>query len=147
MSTTSSVYMWMGAYGAPTPKPSVLRGSPSWIPSLKRPLNKAEFKRTEASRPQVVKELSPHPDGKRRVTGERAELKQTQEYPVAYAERVFELWRANQQGRRAPEIIDSDSDNDDLDIRFEEWPEARLDNVSAFIGMKPGQLPASLGMI
>ena len=145
MSKTSKVYMWMNAYGALTPKPSVLRGTPSWIVSLKRPLDKAEFKRTEGSRPQVVKQLNPHPDGKRRVTGEKAELKQTQEYPVAYAEKVFECWQAHRHSRRT-EIIESDSENDDLNIQLEEWPEARMDNVSAFIGMQPGQLPAGLGM-
>ena len=79
------------------------------------------------------------------MTGGRAELKQTQEYAVAYAKKVFECWQAHRHSRRT-EVIGSDSENDDLNIQFEAWPGARMDNVSAFIGMQPGQLPAGLGM-
>eukprot|EP00969_Alexandrium_andersonii_P009769 426662-Alexandrium_andersonii.AAC.1 len=35
---------WMGAFGAPTPKPSELRGSAPWMRQLHKKLKRANFK-------------------------------------------------------------------------------------------------------
>ena len=129
------VYMWMGAYGARTPETK---------------MDRAVFGVNESSRPQIVREMAPHPvSGKRRVTGEKDELKQTQEYPVDYAAKVFVEWSAHRDSRRRQvQVLDeSDSDGDsDLEFALEQWPEARMEQVSAFMGMEPNELPAGLGM-
>ena len=109
----------------------------------------AVFGVNESSRPQIVREMAPHPvSGKRRVTGEKDELKQTQEYPVDYAANVFIEWSAHRDSRRRQvQVLDeSDSDGDsDLEFALEQWPEARMEQVSAFMGMEPNELPAGLG--
>jgi hypothetical protein len=36
------VTTWMGMYGAPSPKPTILMGTPSWLESLKRTWRKSQ---------------------------------------------------------------------------------------------------------
>ena len=136
----------MGAYGAATPKPTQLRGSPLWLSLLKKPLDRAAFKAAEASRPQVVKELQPHADGKRRVSGEKDTLKATQEYPEDYAKAVFTNWSSHRDLHT--QVIDStdEEDSSDLDFEFEPWHEGHFEADAAFMGMQPDELPAGLGM-
>ena len=116
----------------------------------KTTMDRAVFGVNESSRPQIVREMAPHPvSGKRRVTGEKDELKHTQEYPVDDAAKVFVEWSAHRDSRRRQvQVFDeSDSDGDsDLEFALEQRPEARMEQVSAFMGMEPNELPAGLGM-
>ena len=93
--------------------------------------------------------MAPHPvSGKRRVTGEKDELNQMQEYPVDFAAKVFVEWSAHRDPRRCQvQVLDgSDSDGDsDLEFALEQWPEARMEQMSAFMGMEPNEMLQVLG--
>ena len=109
-------------------------------------MDKAAFKATEASRPQVVKELTPHPDGKRRVTCGRDTLKETQEYPEGYAQAVLKHWSC--QHELHAQVVDSSDEEDasDVEFEFERWHEGHFEADAAFIRIQPNELPAGLGM-
>ena len=138
-------YMWMGGHGAATAKPTVLRGTVPWLSLLKAPLNRAALKATAASTPQVVRELEPHSDGRRRVTGEKDTLKATQEYPVGYAQAIFKHWRFHVS--REEQAIESSDEEDasDVEFEFQPWHEGHFEADAAFIGLHPNELPAGLG--
>ena len=86
----TAVRTWMGAYGGPHQKPTQLKGSVRWLTRLARPLSKSDRLRIGAS--TTVVQCAPHPDGRRRITGNGQVLKDTQEYPVEYAETVADIF-------------------------------------------------------
>ena len=69
---------FMGSFGAPTPKPTILIGNVPWLCQLKRKLNRSEFTPNE----DVVRY---HIDqcGRKRFSGGK-KLKETQKYPSGY---------------------------------------------------------------
>lgn len=59
------VHTWLGMFGGPTPKPTVLWGTVSWLPNMHMPLDRSRF---QASSPLVDATVSP--SGKRKFRGD-----------------------------------------------------------------------------
>jgi hypothetical protein len=97
---TRLVWTWMGAHGAPTPKPTLLLGTPSWLPGLKKTLCRADFAKARDTNVVVYSEGS---KGQVRYTGSSG-LKETQAYPRGYGRATAKLIRAA--------VVDVDSDSD-----------------------------------
>ena len=100
----SRVHTSMGAFGAPSHKPSMLTGNVPFIDSLKK--SPTDDDRVRFSMHQVV-----DVDEYGSVTGRGADLKATQEYPIDYCEEVAHQWlRQN----TADPISDDDESDDGL---------------------------------
>eukprot|EP00969_Alexandrium_andersonii_P153140 6771931-Alexandrium_andersonii.AAC.1 len=71
------VFTWMGAFGAPTRKATVLWSSEPWIQKMAR---KIDTKEGHWNSDDVVFKLRPKDGNHNRICGGKG-LKQTQEYP------------------------------------------------------------------
>jgi len=74
--------VFLGCFGAPTPKPLKLLNSCQWAPQLRKPFPKGLGRLV---RIKVV-------NGKKRVTGIKSKLKDSQAYPRGFGEAVVNLW-------------------------------------------------------
>ncbi len=102
----------MGAFGAPTPKATVLYASDEWALALGR--KQPQGLKSEG----VVKKIA-----KGRVQG-GPRLKATQEYPDGYGEAVLRAWRQSQTKLQPAETVSHAPANSD------EWQEADLRSVA-----------------
>ena len=141
---------WMGLFGAPTPKPTVLKSSHQFVFKLVRKMTKEHRERfaqlkaeAEAAGEGMVRELEPDVDGKRRFCG-TANLKKSQEYPVGYAEAVFEAfqeWR--EKSREAERLSDSDSDYGSV-VGNDDWADCAPEDLHKSMQMDPEFRPPGL---
>lgn len=146
-----AIRTWMGAYGGPHQKPTQLKGSVPWLTRLARPLSKNDRSRIGAS--TTVLQIAPHPDGRRRITGNGQVLKDTQEYPVGYAEAVADTFTEH-YARGMHDVIHSnedgyESDSDTMsegELRYSEddWADADLSGVYKLMAMDPKWVPPPL---
>ncbi len=74
---TTTTWVWLGSYGAPTPKPLKLIATASWVPHLHKP------------KPQGLSKLS-YQDDAGRVYGLRDKLAASQAYPEEFGQAVAE---------------------------------------------------------
>ena len=147
----TAVRTWMGAYGGPHQKPTQLKGSVRWLTRLARPLSKSDRLRIGAS--TTVVQCAPHPDGRRRITGNGQVLKDTQEYPVEYAETVADIF-AEHYALGMHDVINSnddgyESDSDtmsegELPYSEDDWADADLSGVHKLMAMDPKWVPPPL---
>ena len=98
----SEVRTYMGAFGAPTPKPTILYSGHRYVKSLARTLTKEQKKGLD---PDV--EMSTRDEMTGAVTGGK-DLKKSQAYPVEYGQAVQAAF-----SRHDVEVIDSDGDQSD----------------------------------
>jgi hypothetical protein len=146
-----AVRTWMGAFGGPHQKPTQLKSSVFWLCTLARPLSKNDRSRIGAS--TTVLQIAPHPDGRRRITGNGQVLKDTQEYPVGYAEAVADTFTEH-YARGMHDVINSnedgyESDSDTMsegELRYSEddWADADLSGVYKLMAMDPKWVPPPL---
>lgn len=74
---------WMGCFGAPTPKPTILVGTPVWLPSLARKFVRNKFQKRHNKHMDIV--TYKVVKGRKFFTG-GSKLKKTQEYPLGYGQ-------------------------------------------------------------
>ena len=88
------IHTYMGAFGASSPKPSRLFGTPYWIAELIQKIKKGtKFSNKKVSVRYYNKK------GKRSVTGGPG-LKQTQQYPKGYCRKVCQLYLKHRAGNK-----------------------------------------------
>ena len=110
------VVMAMGAYGAPTEKPTKLWITCTWLNSLK----KKYIPEPGKTAPKLVTR-----DGSGGVTGIRGALKESQTYPVGFGVevgRLYTQWREGGCSRPAVTFPDF--------IKSDDWVDAELYNVT-----------------
>ena len=91
LSLARRIYTWMGAFGAPTPKATLLwSNNVPFLMTLKRNIRRCDF--VDQERHQVSKRYQDN-NGHARVTG-GAGLKRTQAYPEGFGEAVIAGWIA-----------------------------------------------------
>ena len=116
----------MRAFGADTLKPTLLIGSP-WINLLQR---SALADSSGMSKKTLVTSYKDK-KGKRKVTGKPKELKQSQEYPPAFGQAVYQSFMATK-----PDVHTWNLPDYDVDVTDDErdtWPDA-------LNGLQPAQL-------
>ena len=110
---------WMGAFGAPTRKPTWLMSTHAWTEQLSRKLSRD----AGLGVPGTTVLLVDASDGRKRVCG-GPRLKETQAYPVGYGRAVhqyWEEWQAELDGEEddASSVASSVSDTDYAEISTE----------------------------
>ena len=130
----------MGAFGAPTCKPSKIFGtSLDQIYPLKRSLSKSRKAELSTSAPETCYEFIQ--GGRVRCTGNKHALKQTQVYPREYAETVVKSWEAwKAESTQEGDDPSDSSESDYPEKRPASWPEAGLRPVIAAYQAKHGIL-------
>lgn len=126
----NEVNIWMGAYGAPTRKATVLRSPQQWVHGLKKrlPKDKRHFDSKEVSTGYV------NAAGKKCVDGGEG-LKATQEYPKEYGESVYRCWNSYiEEPRSEQPETDSDEENDLFQATPDMWEDAELNSFAKWIG-------------
>lgn len=101
--TVHTVKTWFGMFGGTSPKPTILWGTPSWMPQLQRRLVKGKRWLVRTATHYVDK------DGCKRVVGTK-NLKGTQAYPAGYGAAVAKLWLQD------PNVAQSDDENTPINI-------------------------------
>jgi hypothetical protein len=98
-----TIRTWFGMFGGTSPKPTLLWGTPTWMPQLHRQLDKTKN--------WSARTASHYYDntGKKRVVG-TSELKGTQAYPAGYGAAVATLWRSD------TEVLDPDDETTPVNI-------------------------------
>ena len=81
----NTTHTWFGMFGGTSPKPTRLWGTPTWVQSLHRTLDKSK------SWEVVTADHYIDQAGRKRVVGTKS-LKSTQAYPPGYGEEVARLW-------------------------------------------------------
>ena len=129
---------YMGAFGAPTLKPSKLLSNRKWVDKLKRTADK-ELR--QACQGNTVRHLEANGRSDRRVTGNKDELKATQVYPWEYARCV--LHEHQQQCIADFEEVESESSGSDEDWSMpdDDWSDADLDQLAPTLGWQRGEMP------
>ena len=133
-----SQHIWMGSWGAATPKPTTLLASASWVRQLHKPLTKEQREKfAENTKQLVVGAPCSRGSDKKRVTGSTG-LKDSQVYPVGYGRAVQ---RVHSFASMSEEFLRT-NDGIDLDIDWTEWlsarqrchfEEARLNELAEFL--------------
>ena len=126
----TDVPTWMGSFGGPTPKRSVLSCShPDVVLPLHRTLSKADKARLAGE--SVVTDEYVMESGrlKHKVTGKRRKLKQTQIYPRGYGKAVSLSYRQWLRGFEKRHNLHDDSSDSDYCADLPDWPEAELTSV------------------
>ena len=123
----------MGAYGAPSMKPSVLTGNAPFLRALKKTP-------TANDRARFALHSTCDVDANGAVTGRSMELKATQEYPIGYCERVADVWLSSLV--EATVVSDDDESEDDLyDENSSVWSDAELSDLEEMMEVGHGQMP------
>ena len=78
-----------GAFVGPTPKPTKLRSNKAWVGKLMMKPPKNDQTRFKLMKGTTAKQLEPHTDGRKRVSGRAPGLKDTQIYPLGYAQHIL----------------------------------------------------------
>ena len=111
---------WMGAYGAPTRKPTWLLSTEQWTTNLARTLKRDAPLGVEGTTVKMADTI----DGRSRVCG-GPRLKESQAYPEEYGKAVHENWWHNYKAHNDGDICDvsdvasSVSDTDYMEISTE----------------------------
>ncbi|CAK8993448.1 unnamed protein product [Durusdinium trenchii] len=87
-------YMWMGAWGAPTLKPTRVWGTPPWICNLYAKPSKSLRKKLLANSKRLKITFKKTKNGQTSVCGGPG-LAATAAYPDGFGRRVFELYQMN----------------------------------------------------
>ena len=138
-------FLWMGAYGHDTWKPTQIISSGRWTRSLYKPLT--PLQRFMLKPDSGVIHLPHNPSTmKRRISGADG-LKSSQAYPMAYGQRVLQLWSDRTEDQ--PQVIEfSESDSEEeiewpaWRVAHEEcnWKELRLEELVTGLGIPAGRL-------
>ena len=119
------VWTWMGAFGAKSPKGTVLVGPVMGIAKLARELPRKQW-------PSIAKK-STNKEGKVGVSG-TAEVKASQSYTEAFGLALLAAWLGHETG---PELSWKDVPKPrnvwKVPCRAERWDDARLDEVFAYL--------------
>ena len=118
------VHMWMGSYGAATPKGTHLWGPTESLLKFALPLPKKEWDEQLVSKKVM-------PDGRIQVTG-NALLKGSQSYPKAFGEATLCVWKVTPK-RALPSV--SKIPNVWLSPSQDKWPNANLSEVMQFLSL------------
>ena len=124
-SAWTEVSTCMGAFGAPTTKPSTLYSSSEWVRALARSLSLEERSQLAGGKEVVTQDPITG-----QITGGR-DLKKTQEYPAGYGDAVSSAFE-----QRVVDVDseDDDGDDDDLqDLARDDWEDAGLKGVCAWL--------------
>ena len=134
------VFTWMGAFGAPSAKPTKLLSNNR---KILRPLAK-QLKREDrehlCSKDMWTKELNPNDHASMSVTGLKG-LKQSQDYPWGYAQAVatsYSAWHgrlaSDLAGAAGAEAEDNNSsDSDYASNASDAWEDAALHDVAGLL--------------
>ena len=130
------VHTSMGAFGAPSMKPSMLMGNVGFLNALKRAP-------TDDDRVRFAEHSVVDVDSQGGVTG-RPELKATQEYPIEYCETVAEEWVqwnsiSNDHDVSSPDASDSESDL--YDENSDAWSDAGLEDLEELMELPHNRMP------
>ena len=130
----SEVRTYMGAFGAPTPKPTILYSGHRYVKSLARTLTKEQKKGLD---PDV--EMSTRDEMTGAVTGGK-DLKKSQAYPVEYGQAVQAAF-----SRHDVEVIDSDGDQSDGTVdedlcTLDPWADAGMVELCQWLGVPADRL-------
>ena len=96
---------WMGAFGGPTWKPTILRSSSAWVHLMHRALTDDDKKRCQ-DQTTCKKHWDPIRQ-KWHVSGKLKELKESQVYPLEYGMAMFDFWK------RHTDLAEHIKDDDD----------------------------------
>lgn len=114
----------MGAFGAPTPKNTILWCSGVWVHKLARKFTATCRSKATGLPPTTIRYRAK--DGRQRVQGGPG-LKQTQAYPTLFGDEVARHFLAHRAlGRPASSV-------EDPTVGVPSWPEAKLDRVERFL--------------
>ena len=133
----------MSEFGGDHIKPTTLIGNAKWLHCLTRTLSKESRKRIGVSDMVIRYEGV---DGKTKVVGNKDVMKQSQEYPLGYAQEVIKNLIENDV--HEPDSDSSESDEDggykggfDHDAV---WNDAHLDKVLKLCAIHPSSVPSPL---
>ena len=139
----SEVQTWMAEYGGDCCKPTTLIGNAKWLHCLARTLSKESRKRIGVSDMVIRYEGL---DGSQKVTGNKEVMKQSQEYPLGYAQEVIKNFAQNDVHETASESSESDVDGG-YNYGFDDdnlWKDAHLDEVLTLCAIAPSSVPGPL---
>ena len=114
-------FFYMGAYGSPTPKPSYIFTSESWLVKL----GLKGVNATTCTGERLAKTYIDDA-GQKRCTG-TAHLRASQSYPLGFGQAFAELWK-----NRTIPVLDFDNSEADVPRFKDSWEDARLEEVVDF---------------
>ena len=141
-------HLWMAGYGAPSAKPTRCWGNARYVYQLANTLSWEEKRKLASLRTESTYFISKMRKalGEPHIYGNKKELKQSQEYPRAYATKVaksWESWRARKK-REIIRVEESDSEDDLYDaISTDPWIDAGMDRVAKDLGLPLDRLTVS----
>ena len=137
------VQTWIAEFGGDDIKPTTLIGNAKWLHCLTRTLSKESRKRIAVSDMVIRYEGV---DGKTKVVGNKDVMKQSQEYPLGYAQEVIKNLIENDV--HEPDSDSSESDEDGgYEAGFDDdsvWKDAHLDKVLKLCAIHPSSVPSPL---
>jgi hypothetical protein len=95
------VKTWMGAFGAASPKATVLYSSSDWINAMQRSLDRTKLKKQDAGKNLDIARQYVDTAGRRRVQGGHG-LKATQAYPDGFGVSLAAEYKARAYGNLPP---------------------------------------------
>ena len=132
-----SVSTFMGAFGAPTLKPTKLLSNRPWVAELTRKADKDL--RAACKGDTVSKTLNAK--AQPQVTGNKEALKETQIYPWEYARSVFKAHSQNTAIIEEVESIDSSDTDSHWSMPDDDWSDLDPDQIGEVVGLERGQMP------
>ena len=129
----------MGAYGAPSMKPSMLTGNVPFLLQLKKLPSENDRARFASHSVVDVDEFGA-------VTGRGSELKATQEYPIHYCEQVADSWAASLV---TDNVVSDDSESEDglYDENSDGWSDAGLSDLEDMMEVQHKVMPPGLHVL
>ena len=120
----------MGAYNAPTLKPSKLYGNKKWLYSLQRDITPEQRARLDST---GVCKVTYNKNGKKQITG-GPKLKETQSYTPEFGKAVASaiLDTPEEDGEVGADVLSSFLDEEDLGVA-PEWEDLHLEPLWDFI--------------
>ena len=147
----------MGAFGGPTPKPTKLRSNKAWVGRMRKTASaedKARFKESkDTPNLMTARQLTPHADGRKRVSGAAQGLKDSQIYPIGYAQHLVTSYVEEQcsgNAVSAPAVIVSDSSSESdypevPDMTQEDnacpWRDLDIGGLEVMMNQRPNRMP------
>ena len=132
---------WMGAFGGPTWKPTLLRSSSAWVYLMRRFLT-ADDKQRFQGHTTCRKSWDPIQE-KWQVTGKLKELKESQVYPDKYGMAMLNFWKNHTD--RTECIHDADSSDSDGYVEDEvpeNWEDlGDIEGIAALTGYDVHAMP------
>ena len=134
----------MGAFGGPTQKPTKLRSNKAWIGKMRKKPSVNDQVRFKELKVTTARQLEPHADGRKRVSGEAQGLKDSQIYPIGYAQHLLTTYV------EASVEVDSDgssvSDYPEVPDMTEQanafpWKDLDIHGLEAMMNQTPNRMP------